>query len=51
MNENSQEIRIELEIIAGQPTVSSLAVAGHFGKKHKNVLQIIRSCRHSFQPQ
>ncbi|WP_156180851.1 Rha family transcriptional regulator [Desulfovibrio sp. TomC] len=31
-----------LTIVAGRPVVSSLTVAAHFGKEHKNVLRDIR---------
>lgn len=43
MNDNyTNVLNIELEAIAGKPTVSSLAVAEHFGKNHRDVLKKIK---------
>ncbi|WP_457571838.1 Rha family transcriptional regulator, partial [Desulfovulcanus sp.] len=35
--------QVEVQLVDGRPMVSSLKVAGHFGKQHKDVLKAIKN--------
>ncbi|VXC24899.1 Phage regulatory protein Rha (Phage_pRha) [Pseudomonas sp. 8Z] len=43
LNTSNENSKVSVEIIDGKPTTTSLDVAKHFGKQHKDVLRAIRN--------